>query len=98
MRSWLILLGGLLLWALHFFLLYAIGEFGGSGATARIAVGLLTLLLLAADLVLLVSILRRRRTGFSGWRDQVGALGALLAAVAIVWQGLPALLVGGIDP
>jgi hypothetical protein len=98
MRSWLILLGGLLLWAIHFFALYAIGEFATDGAVARLAVGLLTIIFFVADLLLFLRIRRRRRNGFSQWRDQVGILGALLAAVAIAWQGLPALLVAGVDP
>lgn len=98
MRSWLVLLGGLLLWAIHFFALYAIGEFAADGMVARMAVGLLTLILFFANLLLLLWIRGRRRSGFSRWRDQVGMLGALLAAVAIVWQGLPALLVVGVDP
>lgn len=95
MRSWLILLGGLLLWAIHFFALYAIGEFAADGMASRLAVGLLTMVLLTADILLILWIRHRRRSGFSRWRDQVGMLGALLAAVAIVWQGLPALLVAG---
>jgi hypothetical protein len=97
MRSWLVLLGGLLLWAAHFFTLYAIGEFVHDGGAARLAVGLLTIVLFVADLLLFLWIRRRRRSGFSQWRDQVGMLGAALAAIAIVWQGLPALLVAGVD-
>ena len=34
MRTWAILLGGLLVWAGHFFALYGIGEFAGSSAGA----------------------------------------------------------------
>jgi len=94
MTSWLILLGGLLLWALHFFGLYAIGEFGNDDRTARIAVLSLTLVVLLADAALLARMLRRPgAAGFSGWRDRFGIGGAILAALAICWQALPALLI-----
>jgi|GEM_PF-6474181 len=38
MRTWLILLAGLLLWTAHFFLLYGIGEFVGETTGPRILV------------------------------------------------------------
>lgn len=91
MRAWAILLGGLLVWAAHFFLLYAIGEFARDGAMARIAIGLLTIACLAAEFVILALCLKRPRDGFGQWQRQVGALGAALGGIAIVWQALPSL-------
>lgn len=93
MRSWLMLLAGLLVWAAHFFALYAIGEFGGEEPGWRVAVVGLTLLCLAVDAVLLmVLVCARRPGGFERWRASVAAGGLALSAIAVVWQGLPALL------
>ena len=87
MRTWLMLLGGLLLWAGHFFALYLIAEFWGDGRPARLAAAALTLLGLAANAALLLR-LRRADT----WVRRIGGTGALLAILAIAWQGLPLLL------
>src|SRR3546814_13618413 len=46
MRTWALMLGGLLIWAAHFFALYGIGEFAGSSAGARATVAGLTILAL----------------------------------------------------
>ena len=92
MRSWLVLLAGLLVWAVHFFALYAIGEFGGDHGAARIAVGLSTALCLAITAVLLAKVLRAPHSaGFERWRASVATGGLCLAAIAIAWQSLPAL-------
>lgn len=94
MKSWLILLAGLLLWAGHFFLLYGIGEFAGDGRGARVAVGLATTGALG-----LVAIIGWRigrmdaAAGFAGWRRSVALFGLVLGAVAILWQSLPAIIV-----
>jgi hypothetical protein len=94
MRSWLLLLAGLLVWAAHFFALYAIGEFGGEATEWRVAVVLLTILCLAANLGLVFALLKARRTdGFERWRASVAAGGLALSVIAVTWQGLPALFV-----
>jgi hypothetical protein len=89
MKSWLILLAGPIVWAVHFFGLYGIGEFAPH-------VGLvlaLTVLCLGAELFLL-----RRAIGlpaaepFTRWRRSVAAGGAALSLVAVAWQALPALV------
>jgi hypothetical protein len=89
MRSWLILLGGLIVWSVHFFGIYGIGEF----APSRGLVLALTALCIAADLGLLH---RSRRLPadepFLRWRRSVAIGGALLSLVAVGWQGLPALV------
>lgn len=88
MKTWLILLGGPLVWTFHFFGLYAIGEFAPN-ATAVIV---LTLLCLAADLWLLLRIQRLPAAEqFSAWRRSVALGGVLLSAIAVCWQSLPAL-------
>ena len=96
MRAWVLLLGGLLDWALHFFLVYGIASLLPGTALARMLTIAATLLCLGGAALLL-------RWSSRGWRgaDQddlsrwmwgVSAGGAGLAAVAIVFQGLPALL------
>lgn len=89
MKSWLLLLGGMLVWTAHFFGVYAIAEI----APRAWPVVALTVLAVAADLWLLTRIRWMPVVGsFSGWRRSVAAGGAMLSLVAVVWQGLPALL------
>jgi hypothetical protein len=88
MRSWLVLLGGLLVWTVHFFGVYAIGEID-----PRVAwVIALTLVCLAANVWLLFYVARMRADEhFSRWRRSVAAGGAGLSLVAVVWQSLAVL-------
>lgn len=95
MRAWLLLLSGLLVWAAHFFGLYiAASLFPGQGL-ARWLTGLLTLLALAVLAALLMPVARRARSSqdesLRVWLDRLTLLGGALAAVAILYQGLPAL-------
>lgn len=95
MRSWLILLAGLLLWAAHFFLLYGIGEFGGDGSGPRIAVLAVTLACLLAGAAMLLPLVRAPSAdAYERWRNASALLGVVLSMIAIVWQGLPALFAG----
>lgn len=88
MRSWLILLGGLIVWTVHFFGLYAIAEFVPKPAL----VAALTVACLVADLWLLVRIRALRITDdFSAWRRSVALGAAALSLLAVGWQALPAL-------
>lgn len=90
MRSWLILLSGPLIWALHFFFLYGIGEFGGSTRGPRSLVAGLTLLGLAAAAGIARSLVRAQPSDdFDRWVGRLGLAGLGLGAVAIVWQTLP---------
>ncbi|MBU0555797.1 MAG: hypothetical protein KKD64_03680 [Alphaproteobacteria bacterium] len=94
MKTWLILLCGLVLWAVHFFVAYFIGEFIGETQGPRIAVLGLTLLCLAGVAALGV-LLRSMRPedDHDRWRRSA-ALGTLaISFVAIFWQGFPALFV-----
>lgn len=88
MKTWLTLLGGLLVWTVHFFGLYAIGEIAPH---AGLVIGF-TVFCLAADIWLLLFI--RRLPGddaFAAWRRSVASIGAGLSLLAVCWQGLPAL-------
>ena len=94
MKSWLILLAGLLIWAAHFFLLYGIGEFAGDGRGARIAVGLATIGALGLVAAIGWRIGRMdAAAGFASWRRGVAFFGLILGAIAILWQSLPAIIV-----
>lgn len=91
MRTWLILLGGMLVWTAHFFGLYAIAEI----APQRAPVLALTMLCLGVDLWLLRAISRLRRDDpFAAWRRSVASAGAGLSLLAVAWQALPALATG----
>ena len=96
MRSWTLLLGGLIVWGLHFFLVYGIASVFPGTMRARVLTIAVTLLCLGGAGLLLRSAVRRRRDadrdGLSGWMLGISAGGAALAVVAIVFQGLPALL------
>lgn len=95
MRQWALLLGGLLLWAVHFFGLYLIGEFWGDGRAERTTILLLTVIALGAAGALFV---RLRRSpgdpGFERWHRSVALLGLGTAVLAILWQTLPGLIIG----
>lgn len=97
MRAWAFLLGGLLVWAAHFFALYAIASIVETTTLARLLTGLATLAGLAADSWLLRSALAKPRDGAADpteqWVNIIAAFAAGLSAVAVLWQGLPALLV-----
>lgn len=88
MKTWTVLLGGLLVWTVHFFGLYAIAEIAPS-------VGLvlaLTLACLVTDLWLLLHLrAMSSRDGFDAWRRSVALGGVALSLLAVGWQALPAL-------
>lgn len=93
MGAWRLLLGGLTVWAAHFFALYAVASIFESSMTARLLVGALTAVALAANAAILVLALRRPAGGaFSRWVRSLGLIGAGFSIVAVIWQGLPALI------
>lgn len=101
MRAWLLLLGGMLVWAAHFGGAYAISSVFDvvaeeDAVLARLLVGGLTLLALAANALLLRAAVRahRRAAGDEAgrWIYSVGGLNAALSIVAVLWQGLPGLV------
>ena len=96
MPAWRIMLGGLTVWAAHFFTLYALGSVFESTAPARFG----SLVATAAAVVANLAILRTLRQPAAGpaddafalWMKSLGALGAMLSLVAVLWQGLPAVV------
>lgn len=93
MRIWMTMLGGLLVWAAHFFALYGIGEFAGVGADSRASVIGLTLLALG---VLTFAARRGLRHAAADdlaiWSLRLGQGALLLGALAVLWQAFPAVL------
>jgi hypothetical protein len=95
MRAWLLLLGGLIVWAAQFFLLYAIGSIFLTTPTARVLTGAATVAAVAADVWLLSQARRAGATATDGlqrWLAYCGGMLAGLSIIAVSWQGLPALL------
>lgn len=93
MRQWAILLGGLVVWAAHFFAAYLAASLFPGSDSARWMTGAATLVALAADGAILLSALRLPGGELEAWIRRFGAIGAGLSFVAVLWQGLPALLV-----
>ena len=95
MRTWLFLLAGLLVWTGHFFALYITASLFPGTELARWLTGLLTLLALASLAALALSRARQWKRASQAelgrWLDGLATLGIALAAVAVLYQGLPAL-------
>ena len=95
MRKWALLLGGLTIWAVHFFLIYGFGTIFPHTQLARILTLVATVPALAADALLLwiaAAGTLSSKDELDRWILNVGALGAALSFVAILWQALPALM------
>lgn len=103
MIRWLYILAGPLIWLLHFAAVYlaaSVADVAGRAdqPVALWTVAALTAAGLAANGGLLVWSGRRPRflsamdAELAGFWQAAGAGGALLSAVAILWQGLPALV------
>lgn len=93
MRPWIILLGGLIVWAIHFFVLFGIASILLTTLTARILTLLATVLCLGMIGVLAAHLQRCRLADeTTGWGREVARTGVGLSAIAVIWQALPALL------
>ena len=100
MRRWAWMLGGLIVWTIHFMGVYAIASLADvvsrADDTAWRMAGLgfsaacwLTALILTG---LAARRLRRRTDPSACFGDQLALLGGGVAAVAIVWQALPTVI------
>lgn len=93
MRGWLVLLGGMIVWTIHFFALWTVGSVVLSVPVARVVVAAVTVACLLADAGLLVMLAKTSVHGdLEKWTRSLGLLGVGLSFVAVTWQGLPALL------
>ncbi|UUY00508.1 hypothetical protein [Sphingomonas sp. J315] len=94
MRSWLLLLGGLLVWAVHFFALYAVGSIFLTTDLARgLTIALTLVCLLVLSLIGRRAWLNRAPDAESDWIRVVALWGIAVGGIAILWQGLVALLI-----
>lgn len=94
MRGWAVLLGGLIVWAVHFFALYIIASVFLTTPLARALALLVTFGCLAAVVLLLFRVLRSDTPSpMDIWVRTVALCGFGLSVVAIIWQALPALFV-----
>ncbi len=93
MRGWTFLLAGLIVWTVHFFASYIIASIFLSTLAARALALLVTFGCLGAVAVLLARIMRSDTpTAMDAWMRTVSLLGLGLSALAITWQGLPAVI------
>lgn len=95
MRYWCKLLGGLILWAVHFFTVYAVASVFPGTRLAPVLVLAVTLAILAVTFWLAITTARALRGAAEDvhrWSGRLSVLTYALAAVAIVYQGFPAVL------
>ena len=91
---WTLLLGGLGVWAAHFFLLYGIASaLPGSNAARWLTLGA-TAVAAAINgwIISMTADAADGAPGFEGWTRRMALTGASLSLVAVLWQGLPALV------
>lgn len=97
MRDWTMMLGGLIVWAIHFFALYGFASVFPGSDLARGLTLAATVPALGSDVVLLWLAARHRLKAtsgsYEGWVADITAVGSLLSFIAILWQALPALIV-----
>lgn len=94
MRVWRDLLGGLALWTVHFFALYIIASVLPGARLAQLLILAFTVLTLGVDLWLVGKTVRALSSISDAtfrWLTTLSLLSYILAAVAIVYQGLPAI-------
>jgi len=99
MRAWAWMLGGLVLWGLHFLGVYLIASVADVVATAddpawRMAgLGFSAVCVLGGAALGLVALRRLRKAEgeVSGFRRELAVLGFGVAVVAMIWQALPTL-------
>jgi hypothetical protein len=92
--------GGVIIWAAHFTVIYGFTALACARAFASAAwlglsvvqwaVGAATLLAALATVALIVPAVRAARPGFENW---LSASVSGLALIAIVWEGMPAVIV-----
>jgi amino acid transporter len=100
MLRWAWMLGGLIVWFVHFMGVYGIASLGDVVSEAddplwrMIGLGFSGVCVLAAVALAVAALRRVRRTTepADDFRNQLALLGGGVAALAIVWQALPTLI------
>lgn len=95
MRDWRIMLGALLVWALHFLLVYGVASVAdisdpSQEATWRVSGLVLTALCLIALAVIAGRARAEKRV--SALAKRLGLAGCGMSFIAVVWQSLPLLI------
>lgn len=98
MRPWLVMLGGLIVWTAHFLLIWTGSSLFLTTPAARWVTAVVTIAALGAVALLARSAWRRQQDAtqtdrFGDWSARVALLSTFAAAIAIVWQALPAVLI-----
>ena len=95
MRQWIILLGGLTVWAAHFFVLYGIASIlpGSRAAAWLVLIATLTAAAAAGAVLHRALAMARGTDALERWSAQIGTVGAAVSLLAILWQAAPALLI-----
>ena len=87
MRAWASILGGLVIWAAHFFVIYTAAIIFVSSVTAHWIGGAMTLICVVAEIWLFVKL--RRSRDLDGWLQALGLASCAFSLVAITWQSFP---------
>lgn len=95
MVRWAVLLGGLLTWAAHFFLLYGFASiFPGKPLASGLTIAATFAALVVDSFILRAGLAMARSANHRSpdrWIGEVGVVGAAISMIAILWQLLPAL-------
>lgn len=93
MRAWTYMLAGLIVWTVHFFAVYIVASVFLTTPLARALALLVTLVCVAAEGWLLWRVAKARVAGdLNAWMRTLSLAGIGISILAVLWQGLPALL------
>jgi hypothetical protein len=95
MRAWAFMLGGVLVWAADFFLLYAIASILLTTPAARVLALVVSAAALAADAWLLWNSwaqLGSAEEPYRRWMARLALLTAAISTVGVIWLAFPPLL------
>ena len=95
MRAWAIMLGGLLVWAAHFLLLYGIASALPGWQATNWLVLAATVPAVTVDALLLWWAVKSPppRDQLESWINRLGSLGAAVSLIAVGWQAASAFVV-----
>lgn len=91
MRAWLLILGGLIVWAAHFVTIYAIASAFPGQPAARWLILAASAVAIGANLAILRRTARPRGDPLDVWIFQVAKAAVALSMLAVIWQTGPAL-------
>lgn len=93
MSNWRMLLGAMTIWAMHFALIWTAASIWGTSTIAKAVAGIGTVLALAA-LAIIARRIASQPAGDSvdNWFRSLGLTSCAVAALSVVWQAAPAVL------